>query len=218
MSQVRPQQQAKKRSIIYIDGFNFYYGVMKGGPYKWLNLERFFCRLRDNDLVQRIRYFTAEVNGPVHAANQREYLLALTTLPTVDVILGKFKSKQVECRVMGCPVPGRRLFTTFEEKRTDVNIALWILHDAQRDLCDRMVLVSGDSDLLPAITMVKDHWPEKEIIVYIPAKNASRGAALELRAVAHRNKTLPLDLLKKSQFPASVPTGSGRIATKPSFW
>jgi uncharacterized LabA/DUF88 family protein len=136
----------------------------------------------------------------------------------VDVILGKFKSKQVECRVIGCPNPGRRIFTTSEEKRTDVNIALWMLHDAQRDLCDRMILVSGDSDLLPAITMVKDHWPEKEIVVYIPAKNASRGAALELRAVAHRNKTLPLDLLKKSQFPPSVPTGSGRIATRPSSW
>jgi len=119
---------------------------------------------------------------------------------------------------VGCPNPGRRIFTTYEEKRTDVNIALWMLHDAQMDLCDRMVLVSGDSDLLPAITMVKDHWPKKEIIVYVPAKNASRGAALELRSVADKDKTLPLDLLKKSQFPASVPTGSGQMATKPSSW
>ena len=37
------------RSIVYIDGFNLYYGALKGGPYKWLDLERFFRRLRNAD-------------------------------------------------------------------------------------------------------------------------------------------------------------------------
>jgi uncharacterized LabA/DUF88 family protein len=202
---------------VYVDGFNSYYGVIRNGPHKWLNLERFFCRLRPDDQIQRIRYFTAKIAGH-HSANQEAYLLALTTLPLVDVILGRFKAKQVQCMVPACPNPGRRIFTTQEEKRTDVNIAVWMLHDAQRDLCDRLILVSGDSDLVPAVRMIRDDFPEKEIVAYIPAKNETRGAALELRGEAHKNKTLPMDLLAKSHFPASIDLGGGRTINKPANW
>ena len=217
MSQAQAVQPQKRRAIVYVDGFNFYYGALKNCPHKWLNLERFFCRLRQHDQIQKIRYFTAKITGS-HLANQEAYLLALTTLPFVDVILGRFKAKQITCLVPACPNPGRRVFTTQEEKRTDVNIALWMLHDAQQDLCDRLILVSGDSDLVPAVRMVRDNFPGKEIVVYIPAKNETRGAALELRAEAHKNKTLPLDLLAKSQLPASIDLGGGRIVKKPAAW
>jgi len=142
----------------------------------------------------------------------------LESLPLVDVIFGRFKAKQVQCRVLGCPKPGHRIFSTYEEKRTDVNIAIWMLNDAQRDLCDRLILVSGDSDLVPAIFMVKELFPEKEIIVYIPAITQVRGAALELRAAAHKHRILPLDLLPKSQFPAQVQLGSGAVVRKPPTW
>ncbi|MGA2035663.1 MAG: NYN domain-containing protein [Thermoguttaceae bacterium] len=217
MSQVESPQPQVRRAIVYVDGFNFYYGALKNGPHKWLNLERFFCRLRQHDQIQRIRYFTAKISG-YRSANQEAYLLALTTLPLVDVILGRFKAKQFQCMVPACPNPGRRVFTTQEEKRTDVNIALWMLQDAQQDLCDRLILVSGDSDLVPAVRMVKDHFPGKEIVAYIPARNEIRGAALELRAEAHKNKTLPLDLLAKSQFAASIDLGGGRTLNKPATW
>lgn len=145
-------------------------------------------------------------------------MLALETLPCVDIILGQFKRKQIECRVPACPTVGPRIFSTYEEKRTDVNIALWMLHDAQRDVCDRLVLVSGDSDLVPAIDMVKGHFPHKEIVVYIPAKSRVRGAAIELRSAADRDRTLPLDLLPKSQFPAQIKLDSGRVVDKPATW
>src|SRR3990167_5893832 len=158
MSQVQGTPQVSKRTVVYVDGFNLYYGVLKDSSYKWLNLERFFCRLRQHDQIYRIRYFTARIFGS-HAANQETYLLALETLPHVDVILGQFKAKQVECKVTACPNTGSRFFSTYEEKRTDVNIALWMLQDAQQGLCDRLVLVTGDSDLVPAICMVKDHFP-----------------------------------------------------------
>ncbi|MGW8255844.1 MAG: NYN domain-containing protein, partial [Thermoguttaceae bacterium] len=145
-------QVPTKRSVIYIDSFNLYYGALKGGPHKWLNIERYFRLLRPHDAIEKIRYFTARINGP-RASNQEKYLTALTTLPLVEVILGKFKSKRIECQVTTCDFPGSRFFSSFEEKRTDVNIALWMLHDAQKDLCDRLILVSGDSDLVPAVSM-----------------------------------------------------------------
>jgi hypothetical protein len=213
----KSSQPNRKRCIVYVDGFNLYYGALRGGPYKWLNLEKYFRLLLPNDSIQKIRYFTAEVVGS-SAARQRAYLSVLETLPLVDVILGKFKAKQIQGLCPSCPLPSPQFFSTFEEKRTDVNIALWMLHDAQQDLCDRMVLVSGDSDLVPAIAMTKDQCPQKEVIVYVPARSAIRGAAVELRGIADKNKLLPLQMLHACQFPSEVTTGSGIVIRKPDSW
>jgi hypothetical protein len=214
---MEPSQPAAKRSIIYVDGFNLYYGALENGPYKWLDLERYFRLLRPGDCIQKIRYFTAKISGS-HAPNQEAYLLALETLPLVEVILGRFKAKQIQCLVPGCPIPRPRFFSTFEEKRTDVNIALWMLHDAVKNLCDRLVLVSGDSDLVPAVSMVKQHCPGKEVVLYVPARNAVRGAAVELRSEADKDKTLPLQFLRACQFPAQISHSSGVVIKKPPSW
>jgi 6-hydroxy-3-succinoylpyridine 3-monooxygenase len=210
-------EQHTKRSIVYIDGFNLYYGALRGGPYKWLNLERYFRLLRSNDCIQKIRYFTAMVVGP-KAANQQIYLQALATLPLVEVILGKFKAKQIKCVSPQCPLPSPRYFSSYEEKRTDVNIALCMLNDAQQDLCDRLILVSGDSDLVPAIAMVKSRYPAKEVVVYIPARNQVRGAAVELRGAADKDKSLPLQMLHAAQFSSQLVNGIGVVLKKPPSW
>ena len=213
----KPCVPGRKRCIVYIDGFNLYYGALRGGRYKWLNLERYFQLLLPNDDIQQIRYFTAKVVG-TSATRQNAYLSALETLPLLEVILGKFKAKQIQGLCPTCPLPKPQYFSTFEEKRTDVNIALWMLHDAMHDLCDRIVLVSGDSDLVPAIAMTKALCPHKEVVVYVPAIDATRGAAVELRAIAHKDKLLPLQILKASQFPTEVTSSSGLVIKKPATW
>jgi len=206
-----------KRSIVYIDGFNLYYGALRGGPYKWLDLERYFTRLRQDDDIQVIRYFTALVAGPAQA-RQTTYLRALETLPRVQIALGRFKTRRIRCGVTACTHTGSRLFFAPEEKRTDVNIGIRMLDDAYQNLCDRFVVVSGDSDLVPALNLVKTRYPEKEIIVYVPSRSAIRGAAVELRAAADKNRTLPLALLRHCQFPATVNDGSGGVVSKPPSW
>ena len=206
-----------KRSIVYVDGFNLYYGTLRGTPYKWLDLEAYFTRLRQDDEIQHIRYFTARVAG---AARQRQdaYLRALATLPSVDVVLGRFKTRRVRCQVAACVHAGDRMFSAPEEKRTDVNIAVTMLDDAYQDLCERFVIVSGDSDLVPAVDQVKARFPEKEVIVYVPARTAIRGAATELRGAADKDRTLPLELLRHCQLPASVADGAGATIQKPAGW
>src|SRR5437870_4182308 len=37
----------KSRTIIYIDGFNFYYGALKNTKFKWLDLQTLFHKLLD---------------------------------------------------------------------------------------------------------------------------------------------------------------------------
>lgn len=208
----------KARAIIYIDGFNLYYGVLKDAPaMKWLDLERFCRLLRPNDDVQAVRYFTALVNGSTKP-HQATYLKALATTPAVNVILGKFKDKTVTCRVVGCAHIAIKKFKMPEEKRTDVNIAISMLDDAYQDLCDHLIVISGDSDLVPAVNMVRYRFPAKMITVYVPFRDPTRGAAVELRLSASKHRDLPLTLLSKAQFPDVMPDGAGGVLNRPADW
>jgi hypothetical protein len=206
------------RIIVYIDGFNLYYGVLRFSKEKWLDIERFFALLRPRDTIIKIRYFTALASGG-KSADQLTYLKAIETLPLVNVVRGRYKNKSVKCLVHSCSVIDKdRFFATPEEKRTDVNIAVSMLDDAYQNLCDHLVLVSGDSDLVPAVNMVKTRFPQKKVTVYVPSRNPTRGAAVELRASADRDRDLPLILLRHSQLPASIPDGSGGFILKPTTW
>jgi len=44
----------------------------------------------------------------------------------------------------------------YHEKGVDVNIAVDILVGVYEDICDRIILVSSDTDLLPAISKAKE--------------------------------------------------------------
>jgi uncharacterized LabA/DUF88 family protein len=110
------------------------------------------------------------------------------------------------------------VFKQPEEKRTDVNIALQMLDDAYQGLADRAILVSGDSDLVPAIAFVKQRAPDCEVLVYIPKNHPRRSAAVELTAVADRIRNLPLVELAKAQFPRYVAGPSGAVYERPANW
>jgi 6-hydroxy-3-succinoylpyridine 3-monooxygenase len=218
MAASAPLAPPKPRTVFYIDGFNLYYGAVRPTPaLKWLDIARYCKLLRPHDDIVLIRYFSALVTGP-NRVNQEVYLRALATTPQVEVTLGRFKSKTVKCRVAACTMAGNKSYLMPEEKRTDVNIAVFMLDDAYRDLCDQFIIFSGDSDLVPAVNMVRVRFPKKKIIVYVPSQNPVRGAAVELRTSAHVNRTLPVLLLSRSQFPNTIPDGAGGTLTRPASW
>jgi hypothetical protein len=88
----------------------------------------------------------------------------------------------------------------------------------RQDRSDTLILVSGDSDLVPALKMIKARFPQKTLIVYVPTRNPVRGAAVELRSAADKNRDLPLNLLPLSQFPQQLSDGRGGLITKPPTW
>jgi hypothetical protein len=207
------------RVVVYIDGFNLYYGVLRFSKEKWLDIERLFKLLRPHDTIQKIRYFTALSSGG-KSQDQLAYLKAIETLPLVNVIRGRYKNKTVKCLVQAvCAVADKdRFFNTPEEKRTDVNIAVSMLDDAYQNFCDHFILVSGDSDLVPAVNMIRTRFPAKQVTVYVPSRNPIRGAAVELRASANKDRDLPLNLLRIAQLPANISDGSGGSIAKPASW
>jgi len=116
-----PDLPAKQpRTIVYIDGFNFYYGAVKGTPHKWLDFEALCRRLLRRDHIIKIRYFTARVAAQAddlqRPARQATYLRALATLSLVEIHFGHFVTRAVRLPLATPPAHGRR---TVEVLRTE---------------------------------------------------------------------------------------------------
>ena len=206
----------KPRTIFYIDGFNFYYGSVRQTPYKWLNLEELCLKLRPDDDLRSVKYFTSRVGGSA-GKRQAAFLKALSTCRRVEIIYGQFKTKKITCRHPSCTFNGSRVFSGTEEKRTDVNIAISMVDDAYRETCDHIVLVSGDSDLVPAIQLVLRRFPRLKVFVYVPGRRGVVRRADQLRQAAGNAVDVPANLVASCQFPDTILSGSTEIA-KPDTW
>ncbi len=143
------------RMYVYVDGFNLYYGCLKGSPYKWLNLQKLSQLLFPNHTVAKIKYFTAPIkireNDRDHDKPNRQqiYLRALRTIPDLEIIQGTFLSHVVNMRYADGTGYARVIKT--EEKGTDVNIASHLINDGRKGEYDIAVVISNDSDLVEPV-------------------------------------------------------------------
>ncbi len=94
---------------------------------------------------QGVEYFTTLATwDPAKVARHRLFIKA-NEAEGVRITYGEFKRKQRKC-------PERKsLIKTFEEKQTDVNIAIRLFELAAQDRYDNAIIVSGDTDLIPAV-------------------------------------------------------------------
>ena len=215
----QPTTDTRNQGVVYIDGFNWYHAIFRHrSEWKWLNLQTFFEWLRRGENVVSIKFFSALIDQPNSDARDRQqrYLRALETLPKVSVILGVFQERTVKCRACGQP------YSVPEEKKTDVNIAVEIISDAISEQVTRMTIVSGDSDIQPAVEWVVRNRPNIRVTVYIPALPPEQGGR---RTDYYRTKRLPvgcyflpLDHFDKHQLPAVVHLADGTMAVRPHIW
>jgi 6-hydroxy-3-succinoylpyridine 3-monooxygenase len=210
----------RKRCTVYVDGFNWYYGVFRHFPeWKWLNVQGFFEELRLDEDVLKVKFFTAIVEPDKAVSETRDrlqrYLKALGTLSKVQVILGKYQLRSVSCRA-DC----RKEYRVPEEKKTDVNIAVHMLNDAITKATDSMVLVSGDSDLEPAVEWVRKNCPRMKLTVYLPALKEEQQFRRNdfYRQLGVACNFLPLDNFKKHQFPDKLLLSNGSFVERPVTW
>ncbi|MCL2689747.1 MAG: NYN domain-containing protein, partial [Chitinispirillia bacterium] len=72
-------------------------------------------------------------------------------------IYGEFRKVTKCCR--DC----NSIYNTYEEKETDVNIAIKLYQQAYKNTYDVAIILSGDSDQIPAIRAIKRDFPTKKI-------------------------------------------------------
>lgn len=204
-------------ACVYIDGFNFYYGLAKPLNCKWVDLRTYFQRLYRSDDIKQILFFQAKILGP-HLTHQEAYLNALSDMG-VDVVLGEMKRKRRHCRVSQCHFSGDRTWPDAEEKFTDVSIGIQMVHDAHRAAFEKQILVTADTDLVPAIRLAKVVRPQTQISLCIPALHKARiwGAA-PIGAQVDRATQANADLLVKCQWPAVFTSPAGTVHRRPGAW
>jgi len=199
--------------ICYIDGFNLYHGLKSKGwkRYYWLDLwalaERF---LQPGQTLVEVAYFTTLIKGdPTGQQLQLDFISALQARrPGIHVAYGHYLAKPMACFACG------NQYTRHEEKMTDVNIACRMLTDAMDDRFDVALVMSGDSDLVPPVRVIRNRWSTKRVIAVFPPDRVS-GA---LKSACHGFTSVGQEKLRQSLLPDQVEIHPGRTVTRPADW
>lgn len=206
------------RVVAYVDGFNLYHGLKDKHQYRylWLDLAALVRRLRPSDEIVAVKYFTAAVRNDVSAeARQRTYLEALKAHcgAKLEITLGRYQAKAQSCRKCGAT------WQSYEEKETDVNIAVALVADVAASVADIALLISADSDLCPAVRTARQVAATAGnrlgmIAAFPPRRNSN-----ELKTLIPGAFTLAQADLRNSLLPDLVPDpATGKVYKRPSKW
>lgn len=202
------------RVLFLIDGFNVYHAPQKQKKYhryKWLDyLALSKCFVTRKDTITDVILFTAY--HPSDRGKKQLHMALVRALKSkkIKIVFGKFKLRDRFCPLC------KRHFRIPEEKHTDVNIAVHLFQAAINDSCDTIMLVSGDSDLVPAVRAVKVSFPNKRIGLIVPIGRSSK----ELQGYCDFRMKMKEKHLESSQFPGTVvlDTATQTTVTRPTSW
>jgi hypothetical protein len=215
-----------RRVIVYIDGFNLYHGLTNKGwrKYLWLDLWKFSNAIVPGGYnLIKVRYFTSRIKGfgddPDKPKRQALYLDALATLfPKVVIEYGNYQAFPSHCRHCDskpvlCANCGN-IHVKPNEKKTDVNIATFLLVDAFENNCDAQILISGDSDYETPVSELRRLFPDNELFVAFPPKRKNNRLSKHFTDVI----SIPSETYEEAQFPYVVVTNKGIGLHKPDTW
>lgn len=203
------------RICVYVDGFNLYHAIdnLRVPKLKWLDLNKLMHNFIDPNVhtIVSIYYFSAYATWRETSYEKHtKYVEALTNFG-VQPVMGKFKNKTRFCKLC------KTTSLYHEEKETDVNIAISLVNDAYENIYDEAFVVSQDSDLFPAIRLVRQKFPHKQIKIITPPN--MRHSKEMANAVGKKKlaSILPLHI-ERSQLPDEIVTANGKIITRPCDW
>ncbi|ETD23527.1 NYN domain-containing protein [Helicobacter macacae] len=139
----------------YIDGYNLYHAERKlnDNRLKWVNLRALCQHFCDEvDILDKVYYFTSFAYQPKGGIKDRHKIYIEDFLEDfgVETIFGRFNKFNGEIK----------------EKETDIKLALQLYKDARDDKYDKAILLSADTDFIPAIKEVKEL--RKEVLLLLP--------------------------------------------------
>ncbi len=212
------------RTSFLIDGFNLYHSIktashdlgLSGGGTRWLDIrslcESFLHLVGNNAQTSEIYYFSAlakhlEMRKPDVTVRHRTYIRCLEHSGII-VELHRFKKSLTFCQKCN------QTFNRREEKETDVAMATRMLELLFLDKCDTIILVTGDTDIVPAVKTAQKIFPKNEIVFMMPYKRHNK----ELANLASRHFDISSSNYTKYQFAEPFVTKKKKLIHKPSGW
>jgi NYN domain len=205
-----------RQCILYVDGFNFYYGVTKfwRDERKWAGLG--WCDFRA--LIERhfaldgaqleIKYFTAPVylehELPTHPEGEHKrnafWLRAVRTISGISVIEGFYKkdrNKRAAGEVRNPDAPAK----SREEKQSDINLAVEVMLDALGpDPPERVYLLSDDTDLMPVVFALLERLPKPIPVTVLLPSESGDGKEWKARYQGTAERLLDCGVASRKQF------------------
>jgi 6-hydroxy-3-succinoylpyridine 3-monooxygenase len=218
---------------VYVDGYNLYHGCLKGTQFKWLDLLTLFEKhvlpsvmATNNGRPSTsclepvaIKYFTAKIlesaaKAPDSVSSQARYHTALKKLygDRIELIEGYYALNRMKVKIVDAEDPDRPpkdcqeiQAWKLEEKQSDVNLALHAYHDAVTGGVDQVVIVTNDTDIAPALEMIRAHT-RVSIGLVVPTTDHQRHPNADLAKLAHWTRThVTMAELAGSQLPRVIP-------------
>lgn len=151
----------KKRIVFLIDGFNLYHSIVTclkenrlSNKYKWLNYKKLcqsFLKNQTEEIGEVVLYTAYAHWRSKEAVYRHKKFIQALRYYGVKIVFGNFKEKDRRCPIC------KEYIKQHEEKETDVNIALDIIDYTLNKDFDGIYIISGDSDLKPAIERAKKY-------------------------------------------------------------
>lgn len=195
---------ATERVDAFIDGLNLYQGIKQKGYQDslWLDL-RALCTqlLRPDQTLGTVYYFSAERTTPPEShVRQMRYWDALEAVGGVEIVRGRFDRRKAPCEHCG------RMTEMPRERATDVQLASYMVHGAAAEHYDTAFLISGDSDYVETVRLIRG-LGKKVKLIRPPARRSA-----QLSDVVDHFSDLNRAKLRKSQLPDPVMSGSRQIS------
>ncbi len=208
-----------------IDGFNLYHSVSLAErslakSTKWLDIHRLCCSylstihtfVHHRVDLKSIYYFSAlayhmESRNPGCTSRHQKFIQCLEDTG-VTPILGRFKRKEVYCHLC------HRTIEKHEEKETDVAISIKLIEIFLARECDIAVLITGDTDIAPAVKVAQKLFPQNNILFAFPAFRKNK----ELLNLCPQSFEIKIAQYVQHQFSDPYTLKDGTIIHKPSSW
>lgn len=209
-----------KKTVFLIDGFNLYHSIrdlIKQYPHataKWLDI-KFLCQsylhLLDRDaILDSVYYFSAYAYHLADPGVVSRHQLCVRALESSGV---KTQMSRFKPRDMTCPMC-HQSFVRHDEKETDVAISTKLMDLAARNECEFVVLITGDTDIAPAVKSAKLLCPGIHISFLFPFNRKNR----ELEQIADSTYKIGVKSYTSHQFPNPLILPDRTRLFKPSTW